>query len=132
MYFILKAQLENVRTGMQKYSQYYSTPLLPPPPTAPMARPVTIIRSSGIPPENSNIPSVHLSIAESNIEHSNELEQKDTPSSLNSVMTASNSKTDNSESLSRAIVSAQNINREFSFTQFHSQSGQVRFSFFSS
>lgn len=109
---------------MQKYSQYYSSPLLPPPPTAPMARPVTIIRSSGVSAENSNISSVNLSIAEHDMEHNSELDQKES-SNLNTVIATSNLKTDSSESLSRAIVSAQNINREFTFTQFHPQTGQV-------
>lgn len=120
-----QTQLTGPRPGIQKFSQYYPSSMLPPPPPAPMARPVAIIRSTG-----------ELTVATAGSPPTSSTSPND-PGDLGSgadQMTAAGMVSSSCQgsvdpggrkSPARILVAAPHTSREYTFTHFHSQPGQV-------
>ncbi|XP_011685427.1 PREDICTED: nuclear factor 1 X-type isoform X5 [Wasmannia auropunctata] len=125
-----QTQLTGSRTGIQKFPQYYPSSMLPPPPPAPMARPVAIIRSTGelaattasSSPTSSTSPTDPAELGPNQ-------EQMTAAAAVGLVGSACQNSVESAgrKSPARILVTPHTTSREYTFAHFHSQPGQVSF-----
>ncbi|XP_015118725.1 nuclear factor 1 X-type isoform X3 [Diachasma alloeum] len=144
-----QAQLTGQRPGVQKFSQYYPSSMLPPPPPAPMARPVAIIRStgelsatgSGSPPNSSTSPIDPADLNSTNQDQQLAAAAAAAAASAAAAAAAAGAAglvgsgcqnsvdTTGRKSPTRILVTAPHTSREYTFAHFHSQPGQQIFTY---
>lgn len=108
--------------------------MLPPPPPAPMARPVAIIRSTGeLTAASSNSPPTSSTSPTDPAELASNQEQMAAAAAVGLVSSGCQSSVDPAgrKSPARILVTAPHTSREYTFAHFHSQPGQVRLSLLS-
>ncbi|XP_036141008.1 nuclear factor 1 X-type isoform X5 [Monomorium pharaonis] len=126
-----QTQLTGSRTGIQKFPQYYPSSMLPPPPPAPMARPVAIIRSTGelasttasSPPTSSTSPTDPAELGPN--------QEQMTAATVGLVSSACQNSVESAgrKSPARILVTPHTTSREYTFAHFHSQPGQQIFTY---
>lgn len=100
--------------------------MLPPPPPAPMARPVAIIRSTGELTTNSaNSPPTSSTSPADSSEMGPNQEQMAAAAAVGLVSSCQSSDPSGRKSPARILVTAPHTSREYTFAHFHSQPGQV-------
>lgn len=127
MVYDFQAQLAGPRSGLQKFSQYYPSSMLPPPPAAPMARPVAIIRSTGELTSNSaNSPPTSSTSPTDPSDMGPSQDQMAAAAAVGLVSSCQSSVDPGGrKSPARILVTAPHTSREYTFAHFHSQPGQV-------
>ncbi|XP_019886199.1 nuclear factor 1 B-type isoform X4 [Ooceraea biroi] len=126
-----QTQLPGPRTGIQKFPQYYPSSMLPPPPPAPMARPVAIIRSTGELATTANSPPTSSTSPTDPAELGPNQEQMAAASAtVGLVGSACQNSVESAGRKSPArILVTPHTSREYTFAHFHSQPGQQIFTY---
>lgn len=126
MWTHFQTQLTGPRTGIQKFPQYYPSSMLPPPPPAPMARPVAIIRSTGELATTASSPPTSSTSPTDPAELGPNQEQINAAATVGLVGSACQNSVESAGRKSPArILVTPHTSREYTFAHFHSQPGQV-------
>ncbi|XP_011299235.1 nuclear factor 1 X-type isoform X2 [Fopius arisanus] len=123
---------------LPQFSQYYPSSMLPPPPPAPMARPVAIIRSTGelsatgsTSPPNSSTSPIDPADLNSTSQDQQLAAAAAAAAAVGLVGPGCQSSVDATgrKSPARILVTAPHTSREYTFAHFHSQPGQQIFTY---